>query len=94
MKLGKIIYKPVLDSQERYDRLLDIMGGLIEMEKKRFLSVKELAEYLGIKHPTIYSWVSMKRIPYVKMGGRVMFDLRDIEKWIQERKVEVHKIWR
>lgn len=64
------------------------------MEKKRFLSVRKLAEYLGIKHQTIYSWVSMKKIPYVKMGRRVMFDLRDIEKWIQDRKVEVHEIWR
>lgn len=62
--------------------------------EKRFLNVRELAEYLGIKRHTIYTWVSMKRIPYVKMGGRVMFDMRDVEKWIKERKVEVSNIHR
>ena len=58
------------------------------MLEKRFIGVKELAEYLGIKDKTVYTWVHMRKIPYVKMGGLVKFDLKKIEKWVKEREVE------
>jgi excisionase family DNA binding protein len=55
---------------------------------KIFLSKKELSVMLGISIFTIDSWVSERReIPFVKMGKRVMFDLNDINEWI-----ECHKI--
>ncbi len=57
-------------------------------EKKGFLSKKELAEYLGISVFTIDAWVSQRReIPFVRMGGRVLFDLEDVREWIETRKV-------
>ena len=62
--------------------------------EKRYLTVKELSEYLGIPRHTIYCWISMRKIPFVKMGRLVRFDIEAIQKWVQQRKVEVHKIWR
>ena len=58
------------------------------MERK-YLSIKELSEYLGIPKHTIYSWTSMKKIPYVKLGRAIRFDMTEIESWIKERRVEV-----
>jgi len=57
--------------------------------EKRYLDVKELSEYLGVSKHTIYSWTSMQKIPFVKMGGLVKFDIKAIEKWIKENSVEV-----
>lgn len=55
--------------------------------KGRFLNKKELALYLGISTFTVDSWVSQRRVPYIKMGRRVLFDPLDIEKWIGQNKI-------
>lgn len=58
------------------------------MSEKRFLGVKELAEYLGVKVATIYSWTFQRKIPYLKIGRCVKFDIKKIEEWIKEREVK------
>jgi len=72
----------------RYPRFQ--LPGEPEMKtrEKRFLSKRELSEFLGISIFTIDSWVSERReIPFVKMGRRVMFDLADVRMWIERNKV-------
>jgi len=55
----------------------------------RFCDKRELAEYLGISIYTIDAWVSQKRIPFIKIGGRkVVFDKNEIEKWIDEQRIK------
>jgi excisionase family DNA binding protein len=56
---------------------------------KRYISIQELSEYIGITKGTLYVWVCYKRIPYVKIGKRVKFDLKEIDDWITMQKVEV-----
>jgi len=56
--------------------------------EKRFVGVKEIAEYLGVSIHTIYYWTCLKKIPYVKMGKLLKFDLREIEGWIKERRIQ------
>jgi len=51
------------------------------------MDVDQLSRHLSISVSTLYKWVSEKKIPYVKMGRRVVFDQGDIEKWIEEQKV-------
>jgi len=58
--------------------------------EKRFLTVPELSEFLGITEGTVYVWVCHRKIPYVKVGRLVKFDLRKIEKWVEERSVQVY----
>ena len=55
---------------------------------KRFLSKRELSEFLGISIFTVDSWVSERReVPFIKMGRRVMFDLADVLAWVESKKV-------
>lgn len=55
----------------------------------RFWDKRQIAEYLGISIYTVDAWVSQKRIPYIKLGGKkVVFDRKEIEKWIDDQKVE------
>jgi|TARA_B100001971_G_C18209544_1_gene549759 excisionase family DNA binding protein len=56
--------------------------------QKRLLTIKEASEYLGISVNTLYSWVSQKKIDYVKMGRLTKFDLKSIDKFIENNSVE------
>ena len=55
--------------------------------EKRFVGIKELAEYLGVKESTIYSWVHQRVIPYYKIGRLPRFDSSEIEEWILKKRV-------
>ena len=55
--------------------------------EKRFMSVKELAEYLGVKVSTIYSWIAMRKIEYHKIGRLPKFDNQYIKQWVLEHKI-------
>ena len=55
---------------------------------RRLIGIKEASEYLDIKPHTLYTWVSQRRIPFVKCGRLTKFDLRDIDEYIEENKVD------
>jgi excisionase family DNA binding protein len=61
------------------------------MPEKRFIGIEECAEYLDIKKNTLYQWVNQRKIPYLKFGSRVKFDLLELESWIKKRKVKVYE---
>ena len=49
----------------------------------RWLSVEEVAAYLGIKKDTLYKWISRKHIPAHKVGKLWKFRQEEIDKWIR-----------
>jgi len=55
---------------------------------QRLITIREAAEYTGLAVSTLYSWVWQKRVPYVKLGRAVRFDLADLDRLIQLRRVE------
>ncbi|MFC1599234.1 helix-turn-helix domain-containing protein [Candidatus Omnitrophota bacterium] len=59
--------------------------------QRRYLGIKELSEYLGVKTRTVYSWISEQKIPYVKVGRLVRFELRKIDEWLDNNSVEPRK---
>lgn len=59
---------------------------LFEINKnKRFYSVTELAAYLGISKSSIHRFRARDEIPYVKLGGRVVFPINQIEEWLKKK---------
>jgi excisionase family DNA binding protein len=56
--------------------------------EKRLIGPEELAKYLDIKLNTVYSWVYLKKIPYLKVGRLVKFDLVEIDQWLNEKRVK------
>ena len=56
--------------------------------ENRLISIKELAEYIGVKIGTVYSWVCQRKIAYVKIGRLVKFDKAELDKWIERHRVE------
>ncbi|MBU0683514.1 MAG: helix-turn-helix domain-containing protein [Candidatus Omnitrophica bacterium] len=57
---------------------------------KVLLSIQELSEHLKVSTNTIYSWVSQKRIPHIKVGRLVRFEKGKINEWLESRSVEVY----
>lgn len=55
---------------------------------KRFLGIKELSEYLGLTKGTIYVWVCQRRIPYLKIGKLLKFDIIEINQWLKDKRVK------
>lgn len=54
---------------------------------KRFLNIQEASEYLGLSVHTLYTMVSQRRIPFVKVGRLTKFDLGLLEAWIKKNTV-------
>ncbi len=54
----------------------------------KLLSVNQLADILGLKKITIYEWVRGKKIPFIKLGKRVLFQPSDVEGFIKTNRVE------
>jgi excisionase family DNA binding protein len=52
--------------------------------KKALLNVRELSQYTGLARGTIYNYVSQRRIPFVKLGRKTAFDIKAIDRWIEE----------
>jgi excisionase family DNA binding protein len=51
----------------------------------RLLTVRELAERLGISSGTAYHWISQRRLPCVRLSSRcVRFRESDVEKMLEE----------
>jgi len=56
---------------------------------KRLIDINELSQYIGLSKNTIYSWVSQRKIPFVKCGRLTRFDLKRIDSWIEENSSEI-----
>lgn len=48
--------------------------------KKRYVSIKEVSEYTSLPVKSLYELASLGKIPSIKMGRRILFDLHDIDK--------------
>jgi len=52
------------------------------MPKEKLIGVKEAAEQLGIQINTLYSWIYLRKIEYVKMGRLVKFKQSTIDQFV------------
>ncbi len=51
--------------------------------ENRWLSVKEVAAYLGIKPDTVYKWIHRKELPAHKVGRLWKFRCEEIDAWVR-----------
>ncbi len=50
----------------------------------RWLSVEEIADYLGVAKDTIYTWVTTKGMPGHRVGRFWKFKKEDVDAWVRE----------
>lgn len=49
----------------------------------RWMSVDEIAEYLGVSKDTVYSWVSERGMPSYKVGRFWKFKREEVDEWVR-----------
>lgn len=54
---------------------------------QRLLSVREASNYMGLSSHTLYTMVSQRRIPYVKVGRLTKFDVGLLDAWLKQHTV-------
>lgn len=57
-------------------------------EEVKYMTIKELAEYASIS--TSYLYKSKSTIPHLRIGGKIMFEKTEIDKWLESKKVKVN----
>ncbi len=54
---------------------------------RRLISIKEASAYTRLSVHTLYTMVSQRRIPFVKVGRSLRFDLALLDEWIKQHTV-------
>jgi excisionase family DNA binding protein len=62
------------------------------MEKQSesgLITVNGAAKFLAVSTSTIYGWVYQRRIPFVKVGRALRFELAELQKFVQSNRFRV-----
>jgi excisionase family DNA binding protein len=90
--------KEVLDrlsdllSEKYFERMDDRMKKIPVL--RRLITAKEASQYLSLSTDTVYRMAALKKLPYLKIGDRVLFDLKAIDHWIERHLVREKEIKR
>ncbi len=67
---------------EPVEMVLDIAIG------RRLLNVREAAQYLGLEVDTVYKKARLREVPSVKVGRALRFDVKALERFIEQHTIE------
>ena len=66
----------------------DVHSPRKELLFENLVSVETVAEVLGLAPKTIRNWVSARRIPFVRVGRKVMFRRKSFELWLNRKETK------
>ena len=55
--------------------------------QRRVLSVRETARYIGRTETAVRELAWNGKLPHIRADRRVMFDIKDLDRWIDENRV-------
>ncbi len=73
-------------------RLEQIQADLAALHTARIgrsdvMDFQEALKYLKIKPGTLRDWIRLRRIPFHRAGRRILFRARDLDAWLEARKI-------
>jgi excisionase family DNA binding protein len=78
-------------AEKYFERMEDRMKKIPEL--RRLITAKEASQFLSLSTDTIYRMASMKKLPYLKIGDRVLFDVKALDQWIEKHMIR-EKEWK
>ncbi|MGO8987710.1 MAG: helix-turn-helix domain-containing protein [bacterium] len=78
-------------AEKYFERMDDRLKKIPEL--RRLITAKEASQYLSLSTDTVYRMASLKKLPYLKIGDRVLFDVKALDHWI-ERNMTREKGWK
>ena len=75
-------------SKEELQALIQdaVKAELSKKKEKELMNFRETLEYLGISASTLNNWKSTNRIPYKKLGKRIVFNRKDVLQALKDYK--------
>ena len=55
---------------------------------QNLICTKEAAALLGVASTTLEMWKAQRKIPFVRLGRRTLYDPRDLAAWVEKNKVQ------
>ena len=55
---------------------------------ERWLSIREIADYLGVSRDTILNWITKKDFPATKIGRCWKFKISAVDAWVESGAAE------
>jgi excisionase family DNA binding protein len=52
------------------------------------ITVQDAATFLAVSTSTLYGWVYQRRIPFVKLGRALRFEMAELQKFIQANRFQ------
>jgi excisionase family DNA binding protein len=78
-------------AEKYFERVEDRMKKIPEL--RRLITAKEASQFLSLSTDTIYRMASLKKLPYLKIGDRVLFDIKALDRWIEKHMIR-EKEWK
>jgi len=78
-------------AEKYFDRMEERMKKIPEL--RRLITAKEASQYLSLSTDTVYRMASLKKLPYLKIGDRVLFDVKALDHWIEKHIIR-EKEWK
>lgn len=78
-------------AEKYFERMEDRLKKIPEL--RRLITAKEASQYLSLSTETIYRMASLRKLPYLKIGDRVLFDIKALDHWIEKRMIR-EKEWK
>jgi len=78
-------------TEKYFERMDDRMKKIPEL--RRLITAKEASQFLSLSTDTVYRMASMKKLPYLKIGDRVLFDVKALDRWIEKHTIR-EKEWK
>jgi len=78
-------------AEKYFERMDDRLRKIPEL--RRLITAKEASQYLSLSTGTIYQMATSKKLPYLKIGDRVLFDIKSLDQWIEKNLIR-EKEWK
>ena len=89
----KLLFERMFLMEEKLDELLVLKDQLLDTTvrpplKPEYLDIIEVAKLLRVEQKTVYNWVWEGKIPYLKANGRLLFRRDEIDKMLENTRLE------
>lgn len=78
-------------AEKYFERVEDRIKKIPEL--RRLITAKEASQFLSLSTDTVYRMASSKKLPYLKIGDRILFDIKALDQWIEKHMIR-EKEWK
>jgi len=78
-------------AEKYFERMDDRIRKIPEL--RRLITAKEASQYLSLSTDTVYRMAASKKLPYLKIGDRVLFDIKSLDQWVEKHLIR-EKGWK